>query len=235
MRSFIIAVLALFSLTGLARAEWAIDRMDAQIEDTNIILGMDANPFCSGTIISRKDRLILTAAHCVADAFNTKTITETDPKTGEVREKKIETSEYLDTWQDRYLDYDVVSSIHYAAKVVTRDAKTDVAILQVLDPEWIPKQAAPMSKSAKALKRGQTVYVVGNPAGVLDASVTKGIVSNTQRKLPIGADKTSYFQVDAAIIGGNSGGAVYDDDGQLIGVVSAGIMLVKAGFKEFAE
>lgn len=248
MRLFL-ALLSLVFLSVESHAEWPIEKMDHQIEGTNMILGMNANPFCSGTIISKKSRLILTAQHCVADAFSKKVIEEVDPKTGEVREKKIETSEYLDVWQQRYFNFDVVSSTHYAAKVVARDAVTDIAIIQVIDPEWVPRSVAPLASRDSTLKRGQTIYVVGNPAGILDASVSKGIVSNTQRKLQIGTDKTPYFQVDAAIIGGNSGGAVYNEAGELIGVVSAAMtkstigfavpvsmvrdLLVKAGFSEF--
>jgi S1-C subfamily serine protease len=250
MRNLALAVLALVLFAAPSHAEWPSDRMDAQIDDTNIILGMQSNPMCSGTIISVKDRLILTAAHCVTDAYSTKTVTETDPKTGEVREKTIETSKYLDVWTNKRVDSDVVSSMHYAAKPISRDAVLDVAILQVLDTDWKPKAAVPLAPKSYKIRRGQTIYIVGNPAGVLDASVSKGIISATQRKLQIAADsETPYFQTDAAAIGGNSGGGVFSDKGELIGVLSAGMrqstitfvvplssvraVLARAGFKDF--
>ncbi len=245
--------LVLFFLPFLAvnaYADWSSEDMDEQIEGTNIILGMDAEPFCSGTIISQKHRLILTAAHCVSDAYSTKTITEVDPNTGEIREKRVETKRYMDVWQNEYQDYEVVSAVHYAAKPIARDEVLDVAIIQVIDKGWKPVLIAPFAAKDWKVKRGQTIYVVGNPAGILDGSVSKGIVSQTQRKLQVAvSDPTPYFQIDAAIIGGNSGGAVYNDAGEIIGVVSAAMrsstigfavpvqfvrdILVRAGFKEF--
>jgi S1-C subfamily serine protease len=250
MRNMLLAVLALALFTIPSHAEWPSDRMDRQIDDTNIILGMDGSPMCSGTIISAKDRLILTAAHCVTDAYSTKTVTEVDPKTGEVHEKKIESSRFLDVWQNQYQDYLVVSAAHFAAKPIIRDAVSDVAVIQIVDRTWTPKGVAPFASHKWQIRRGQTIYVVGNPAGILDGSVSKGIVSMTQRALPVAtSDETPYFQVDATVIGGNSGGSVYNDNGELIGVVSAAMtkgtigfavpikavrdLLVKAGFKDF--
>lgn len=250
MRHILLTLLLGFFLSIESRADWPSEDMDEQIESTNIILGMDAQPFCSGTIISQKARLILTAAHCVSEAYSTKTITEVDPNTGEIREKRVETKRYMDVWQNVYQDYEVVSSMHFAAKPIARDATLDIAIIQVIDSKWTPGLAAPFAPKEWKIKRGQTIYVVGNPAGILDGSVSKGIVSQTQRKLQVSvSDPTPYFQVDAAIIGGNSGGAVYNENGEIIGVVSAAMrsstigfavpvqfvrdILVRAGFKEF--
>jgi hypothetical protein len=231
MKAFALAVLALLSLSSSAKADWSIDRMDEQIAATNVILGDHADPFCSGTIISKKDRLILTADHCVAEMFRTRTERKVDPKTGEVREILIEEQAgMMDVWTNRYLDYEVVGQNHFFAKVKARNSQFDVAVLQVVDPEWKAEGAAPFAPASWKIKRGQTVYVVGNPAGILDASVSKGIVSNTQRKLKIGNYPTNYFQIDAAIIGGNSGGAVYSDQGELIGVVSAAMRASTIGF-----
>jgi hypothetical protein len=214
-----------------ARADWPIDKMDSQIESTNVILGDHSDPFCSGTVISKKDRLILTVDHCVAEMFSTRSERKVDPKTGEVREILIEEQAgFMDVWQNKYLDYEVIGQNHFFAKVKARNSQFDVAVLQVVDPEWTAKDIAPFAPVTWKIKRGQAVYVVGNPAGILDASVSKGIVSNTQRKLKVGAYPTNYFQIDAAIIGGNSGGAVYNENGELIGVVSAAMRASTIGF-----
>jgi S1-C subfamily serine protease len=75
-------------------------------------------------------------------------------------------------------------------------------------------------------ERGDEVYAVGNPYGVLYASLTKGIVSSTERNtrmLHIDQSKdTQFIQFSAPIIGGNSGGALYNDVGELEGVVVRG-------------
>lgn len=250
VRKFLLPfTLALFAMVGVARADWPIDKMDVQIEKTNVIIGDHGDGFCSGTIISAKHRLVLTAEHCVSHVFRTKTERKVGAD-GTVMEKEVEEQgSYLDLWQNKYLDYEVVSQNHFAAKVLRRDAKSDTAILQVIDPSWVAPSEAPFAAVDWKLMRGQTIYVVGNPAGILDASVTKGIVSNTQRRLLVSDYPTNYFQIDAAVIGGNSGGAVYNENGQYIGVVSAGMrqstinfavpiqevrnLLLLAGFPEF--
>jgi S1-C subfamily serine protease len=248
---FVLAVLALLFLSAPARADWSIDRMDEQIAATNVILGLQADPFCSGTVISKKDRLILTADHCVADMFVTRKEERVDPKTGEVREVEIrEQADFMDVWQNKYFNFDVVGQNHFFASVKFRDSRADVAILQVADPAWKAMGEVSFAPKGEKAKRGETVYVVGNPAGILDASVSKGIVSAPERKLAVGGPyKHSYFQIDATIIGGNSGGSVFNDKGELIGVVSAAMtkgtigfivpieqvrdMLATAGFPEF--
>ncbi len=212
-----------------ARADWP--EMDAQIDATNVILGDHSDPFCSGTVISKKDRLILTADHCVGQMFSTRSERKVDPKTGEVREVIIEEQAgMMDVWQNKYLDYEVIGQNHFFAKVKARNSQFDAAVLQVVDPDWTAKDVAKFAPATWKIKRGQDVYVVGNPAGILDASVSKGIVSNTQRKLKVTNYPTNYFQIDAAIIGGNSGGAVYNSNGELIGVVSAAMRSSTIGF-----
>ena len=75
---------------------------------------------------------------------------------------------------------------------------------------------------------GESILVVGNPLGVdFKGSVSKGIISGLDRHVPVDIDKNgSYdvlmkaFQIDAPVNPGNSGGAVVDKDGRLIGIVS---------------
>lgn len=75
---------------------------------------------------------------------------------------------------------------------------------------------------------GESILVVGNPLGVdFKGSVSMGIISGLDRHVPVDIDKNgSYdvlmkaFQIDAPVNPGNSGGAVVDKDGRLIGIVS---------------
>src|SRR5690606_1351932 len=71
--------------------------------------------------------------------------------------------------------------------------------------------------------RGETVYIVGNPMGTLYSSVTVGIVSSVQRDYGlIGFDNTNQqqalMQISGGVVGGNSGGAAYNSNGEIIGV-----------------
>jgi S1-C subfamily serine protease len=54
-------------------------------------------------------------------------------------------------------------------------------------------------------------------------SVTKGIVSSTERTLVVGGKSLKVFQIDAASIGGNSGGSVLNERGELVGTLDAGL------------
>lgn len=78
------------------------------------------------------------------------------------------------------------------------------------------------------LKLGESLLVAGNPLGTdFKGSVSQGIISGLNRRVPVDIDKDdSYdvlmkaFQIDASVNPGNSGGAVVDSDGRLIGIVS---------------
>ena len=68
---------------------------------------------------------------------------------------------------------------------------------------------------------GDTVYAVGNPLGELNYSMTSGMVSATDRLITTEEGTMTMFQFDAAVNEGNSGGPVYNTNGQVVGVVTA--------------
>ena len=108
----------------------------------------------------------------------------------------------------------------FTAKVIGADPKTDVAVIKI-DAEKLP--AITLADSDK-LRVGDVVFAVGNPLGV-GQTVTMGIVSakgrNQLRLLENVAGYENFIQTDAAINMGNSGGALVDAKGRLVGVNSA--------------
>ena len=107
----------------------------------------------------------------------------------------------------------------FIAKVIGTDPKTDVAVIKI-EAENLP--AAVLADSAK-LRVGDVVFAIGNPLGV-GQTVTMGIVSATGRRVGILDEVAGYedfIQTDAAINQGNSGGALIDARGRLIGINSA--------------
>jgi Do/DeqQ family serine protease len=105
------------------------------------------------------------------------------------------------------------------AKVIGTDPKTDVAVIKI-DAENLP--AATLADSAR-LRVGDVVFAIGNPLGV-GQTVTMGIVSATSRRVGILDEVAGYedfIQTDAAINQGNSGGALIDARGRLVGINSA--------------
>jgi Do/DeqQ family serine protease len=104
------------------------------------------------------------------------------------------------------------------AKIVGVDEDTDLAVLKV-DARNLP--TLPWGDSSK-LKIAEWVLAVGNPFGVLGQTVTLGIVSATGRSLEGQlADYEDFIQTDAAINRGNSGGALINARGELVGINTA--------------
>ena len=101
-------------------------------------------------------------------------------------------------------------------KVIGRDPKTDIALLKVSPKK--PLKAVPLGQSSKMLV-GDWVLAIGNPFG-LGGSVTLGIISAKQRDINSGP-YDDYLQTDAAINKGNSGGPLFNMDGEVIGINTA--------------
>jgi serine protease Do/serine protease DegQ len=109
--------------------------------------------------------------------------------------------------------------MEYPARIVGTDPKTDVAVIKV-DGARLPTLT--LADSDK-LRVGDVVFAVGNPLAV-GQTVTMGIVSAKGRSVGILGDIGGYedfIQTDAAINMGNSGGALVDAKGRLVGVNSA--------------
>jgi Do/DeqQ family serine protease len=102
------------------------------------------------------------------------------------------------------------------AKIVGTDKATDLAVLKI-EAQNLPVLA--WGDSSK-LKVAEWVLAVGNPFGVLNQTVTLGIVSATGRSLE-GMMYEDFIQTDAAINQGNSGGALINARGELIGINTA--------------
>ena len=102
------------------------------------------------------------------------------------------------------------------AKLVGRDEKTDLALLKVVPRKPLP--AAHFGNS-DAARIGDWVIAIGNPFG-LGSTVTAGIVSARNRDIEAGP-YDNYIQTDAPINRGNSGGPLFDMNGNVVGVNSA--------------
>jgi len=103
------------------------------------------------------------------------------------------------------------------AKLIGSDSRVDVALLKVEPPNKKPLPAIKWGDSDK-MRVGDWVLAIGNPFG-LGHSVTAGIISARGRSLNDSLD--DYLQTDAAINKGNSGGPLFNDAGEVIGVNTA--------------
>ncbi|MDD6420468.1 MAG: trypsin-like peptidase domain-containing protein [Lactobacillus delbrueckii] len=105
-----------------------------------------------------------------------------------------------------------------AAKVVGKDSTSDLAVLSI-DSKYVTQTAS--FGDSSSLQSGQTVIAIGSPEGSEYAStVTQGIISSPSRTITYNSNQMTVIQTDAAINSGNSGGALVNSDGQVIGINS---------------
>ena len=106
----------------------------------------------------------------------------------------------------------------YEAEIIGSDPKTDIALLKINANEDLPYVTFADSDNAKI---GEWVLAVGNPFN-LTSTVTAGIISAKARNLdPSGKYTQSFIQTDAAVNPGNSGGALVNTKGELVGINTA--------------
>jgi serine protease Do len=103
----------------------------------------------------------------------------------------------------------------YDAKIVGIDEETDLAVIKI-DAKSLP--TLPLA-NYDDLHQGQVVVAVGTPLGLKNVA-TMGIVSSVARRLEADSPIV-YIQTDAAVNPGNSGGALVDTSGQLVGIVAS--------------
>ncbi|HAT3723604.1 TPA: serine endoprotease DegP [Citrobacter koseri] len=105
----------------------------------------------------------------------------------------------------------------FDAKVVGKDPRSDIALVQIQDPKNL---TAIKLADSDALRVGDYTVAIGNPFG-LGETVTSGIVSALGRSGLNAENYENFIQTDAAINRGNSGGALVNLNGELIGINTA--------------
>lgn len=154
----------------------------------------DVDSSGSGVILS-KDGLILTNYHVVASGL---------PLSVSIKVRKGT------DWVEKTYENVEVSKVH---------PEYDLALLKI-EAAGADLQAAKRLGTNDKVVTGSACYAIGNPAGVdgvaLDRSITEGLVSAASRQL----DGLNYIQTSAALNPGNSGGAVVDNQGRLIGIAT---------------
>ena len=129
----------------------------------------------------------------------------------------------------------VYKSQGYAISLVGGDFESDVALLKLdlsvaaksgnkLSMDKIEKAQIPYMSAENPynVQVGETVFSVGNPAGILPGSVSRGIVSYLDRTIPVSdIGSMTLIQTDVSSNFGNSGGGLYNIYGELVGIINA--------------
>ena len=105
----------------------------------------------------------------------------------------------------------------YDATVVGQDPTSDIAVLKINATGLTPAVIG----DSDALAVGEVAVAVGNPLGTLSNTVTDGIVSALNRQVTVQNNDMTLIQTDASISPGNSGGGLFNGNGELIGIVNA--------------
>ena len=109
----------------------------------------------------------------------------------------------------------------YTATLVGEDTTSDIAVIKINADGLTPATVG----NSDSLKVGQSVMAVGNPLGELGGTVTGGMISALNRSVTIQGSSSvntmSLIQMDASVSPGNSGGGLFNMNGELVGIVNA--------------
>lgn len=130
-----------------------------------------------------------------------------------------------------------VDGTEYKLKLVGGDPESDIAVLRIYKDEQSDAVKNDFSMTVANIRKtvddsgvnvadyvqvGEDVVAIGNPLGTLGGTVTKGIISTVDREVTVENKKMTLIQTDCAINSGNSGGALFSTNGDLVGIVNAG-------------
>lgn len=188
MKTLIATALAVLLAWPSLAAPWSRLTFEDHIAQTNVLL----NDGCSGTVIDADAGLILSAYHCFK---------------ADQESQKISVTVY----RGPNVEHQIIST----AAVVAADPANDLLLLKT-NLRFPFSMEATLSDGDVFI--GDEVYLVGNPLGTFDNTVSKGVLGSKHEK----NGPMHVWVVDARAIGGNSGGAAYSG-GKLIGVLVAGM------------
>mgnify|MGYP000236757899 FL=1 len=105
----------------------------------------------------------------------------------------------------------------YDATIIGSDSDNDIALLKVSATGLSPATFG----DSNSLAVGDYVVAIGNPLGELGGTVTDGIISALARKVTIEDTQMTLLQTNAQVNPGNSGGGLFNENGELVGIVNA--------------
>ena len=222
-----------------SRTKLPLEEAVMKVERTSVMLTTDNNSAGSGVIVNisfiddgtawKTDEnmvYILTCHHMVEDLGE---IVVTIPD----ETCSYDNADYMFSGKIGAEEPSVYESQGYAVTLVGGDAKSDIALLKLnlaipaKSQKTLTKDKIVMAeippKEGYAVRKGETVFSVGNPTGSLPGSVARGVISYIERQTSVSeiGDMT-LMQIDVSTNPGSSGGGLYNLYGELIGITNAG-------------
>lgn len=161
------------------------------------------NDNCSGTVVDKKKRLVLTAYHCI-EGYR---------------------KDYYHTIDRVLFNPDGTEKVRYEhlARVARTDSKEDIAILEIVTGVALPAEAV---LSETPVKQGDTIYAMGNPFGweyiFSHGTVIHANFIASSRYFPSLAAGKSYIATDHTSYKGSSGSAIVNAEGEIVGIHTLG-------------
>lgn len=200
-------------LAGMAHA-WSVSEAQRQANQTLMVVG----DWCSGTIVDRDNGLVATAAHCTEPVHVR--VDNVHKPSGQVIAHKVDRYDPVDVTLFKFNPTgEEIGHITYSMKVLKAVYPADVAILQNVSAE---KFTGEVRLSITPPKYGDKVYTVGNPRMFLQ-TIAEGHVTKPKYKLVLGADSVEAIVIDSYMGPGSSGGGLFNDHGDLIGITNWGL------------
>jgi S1-C subfamily serine protease len=175
-----------------------------------IVDARGVRPYCTGVWLD--DNQIVTAHHCVQSVANHIAGVAEDVLDVDVLGVKIHyltSSEVTEVGEEP-------SAVHLA-KVIVDDSIHDVALIKVVGGAVPEHDYAQLATEMPAI--GERIHIVGHVRGFY-WSYVEGTVASYRGSLPMDDKGGPFLQLSAPVYYGNSGGGVFDEDGDLVGIVS---------------
>ncbi len=192
---------------------WTVYKAHIQANQTLVVVG----DWCSGTIIDQENGLLVTAAHCTEPVHVH--VDWVKKPSGQVIAHKVDRFNPVTVTIYKFNDTgEEIGRLNYTMKVLKAVYPQDVAILQNISQEKFPGE---VRISIVPVKYGDAVFTVGNPLMFFQV-IAQGRVTKPKHTMDFGNGPTTAIIFDSFMAPGSSGGGLFNDDGELIGITDWG-------------